>query len=152
MKRKLRALNTFYWPKPPPPPHTQHTLPVDLTTNLKKKGGMENLVIRIKTVAMNFYNRQTASRQMKSIESNAVNSAAIEMENVINRTRCGGKNPNLARLYVPSPLSNNQCPCSLTPIVYRLLSAIFIIVQTFSPTLAMFLGLVNTENSARRAL
>jgi len=122
MKRKLRALNTFYWPKPPhththTQTHTQHTLPVDLTTNLKKKGGMENLVIRIKTVAMNFYNRQTASRQMKSIESNAVNSAAIEMENVINRTRCGGKNPNLARLYVPFPLSNNQCPCSLTPIV-----------------------------------
>jgi len=57
---------------------------------------MENLVIRIKTVAMNFYNRQTASRQMKSIESNAVNSATIEMENVINRTRCGqggGKTP-----------------------------------------------------------
>jgi len=31
MKRKLRALNTFYWPT-----HT-HTVPVDLTTNLKKK-------------------------------------------------------------------------------------------------------------------
>lgn len=69
-----------------------HTLcgTADLTTNLNPQAGGEKIQTKtgagIKTIAMNFYNRQTASRQMKSIESNAVNRATIEMENVINRT------------------------------------------------------------------
>lgn len=91
MKRKLRALNTFYWHchTHTNPPHTLCGT-ADLTTNLNPQAGGEKIQTKteagIKTIAMNFYNRQTASRQMKSIESNAVNRATIEMENVINRT------------------------------------------------------------------